>query len=81
MMVIVLKKDLDVKDPDFQLSYCGSPCHSLEEAAEIVYNRRKWICDMSVEFVEGGMDYTEINRETCEIHAIYYVRAIESVRI
>lgn len=81
MMVMIMKKDFDIKDPDFQLSYCGSPCHNEEEAAEIVYNRRMWGCDFDVTYVNNGTNYTEIDRITGEIHTVYYVRIVEGERI
>ena len=81
MLVIVLKNDFDVKNPNLQLSYCGSPCRNFEEAAESVYNRRMWGCDYKVEFINNGMNYNEIDRTTGEVRTIYYVRQIEDYGI
>ena len=89
MLVIVLKNDFDVKNPNLQLSYCGSPCRNFEEAAESVYNRRMWGCDYKVEFVNNGMNYIEIEYSYAAVFrtgmntvdyagTIYYIRGGEA---
>ena len=77
--VIVIERDFSYVDCDLQYHYIGAPCHSFEEARELVYAHRQRNCDFQVSYVNNDPNYVEINAETGEIVAEYYVRLMVDI--
>lgn len=74
--ISVIMRDYSVKDPDMRDRYIGAVCQTFEEAREVVYGHHHWGCDYNTEYVNNGTNYIEINGETGEIVAEYFVRLV-----
>lgn len=75
-IIVVVMRDNSEVDPDMRDKYIGGVCRSFEEAREVVYGHRHWCCDYHCNYVENGINYAEINGETGEIVAEYFVRQV-----
>lgn len=75
-IIIIVERDYSYRDPDMCDRYVGGVCHTFEEAREVVYNHRRWGCDLSASYVNNGIDYVAVNGETGELEAQYFVRLI-----
>lgn len=74
MIITIVMRDYSVKDPYSRMRYIGAPCLTFEEAREVVYGHHHWGCDFHTSYVDNGTDYIEINGETGELVAEYFVR-------
>lgn len=75
-IIVIVERTFDFSDPDLCKRYIGAPCHTFEEARELVYAHRRRGCDFFTSYVNNGTDYAEIDAETGEVVAEYYVRLI-----
>lgn len=73
--ISVIMRDNSIADPYSRDRYLSTvPCHSFEEARELVYSNRHYNCDFSTSYVNNGLNYAEVNSETGELVAEYFVQ-------
>lgn len=73
----VLEKDYRVKDFDHRVRYIGSPCHSADEARELIYAHGDWGEKITLMCVEDDSEsYAEISVETGEILKEFFIKRI-----
>lgn len=74
--ITVVERDYSINDPDTRDRYIGTVCRSMEEARELVYAHHHRGCDYNTVYVNNGTNYVEINGETGEMVAEYFVRIL-----
>lgn len=73
----VLEKDYRVKDRDYSVRYIGSPCHSTDEARELVYAHGDWGEKITLMHLgDDSESYAEISVETGEILKEFFIKRI-----
>lgn len=77
--IVVIERDYSIKNPELQDRYIGTPCHTFEEARELVYAHRHWNGDYDTNYIENGTNYIEISGETGEVLAEYFVRLVTGI--
>lgn len=79
LIISVVEYDYSVKDPDFRARYIGAPCHSFDEARELVFSHAGYDTEISaVGYVQDGVDYAEISLETGEVLKEFFVRGVRA---
>lgn len=77
MRIIVIEKDYS-KPEDICERYLGVPCHSFDEAFELVYAHVNQFdeTDVHVSYVHNGTNYAETHAQTGELLKEFFVRAV-----
>ena len=77
MYIAVIEKDNRIPDNLTNPRYIGAPCHSFDEARELVcahleHNNEIYVADL----VENGVTYYELDHYTGEILKEFYVKMV-----
>lgn len=79
LIISIIERDCRIYNKDFQCRYIGAPCHSFDEARELVNAHCDWGNEISVtSYYQNGTSYAEVSRETGEVIKEYFVRGVES---
>ena len=77
MIIAVIERDYSIADPDFRDRYIGAPCQSYDEARELCCGHCGRHSELTtVQYIDGGVYYAEIDNETGEVLKEFYIRAI-----
>jgi hypothetical protein len=77
MIIAVVERDYSIANPDFRDRYIGAPCRSFDEARELCCAHLGRHNEMhTVEYIDDGTHYTEMDCETGEIVKEFFIRAI-----
>lgn len=77
-IIAVVERNNTIENPDFRDSYIGGVCRTFEEARDLCANHMVRYRDelITIEFVNNGVHYGEIDCETGELLKEWFVMLI-----